>query len=306
MPELDLKTALDDPASWQARALWSLQVPRVLQGLVAGATLALSGAALQGLLRNALADPFILGVSGGAALGSTAAVLTGLGAAVAAPTGGFLGALGALLLVTALASERGRVAPLRVLLVGVVFNALAGAGLMVLQAFADPGALQAAVFRLMGSVGADPSRPALLPILAGAFAVGLAAALAHARSLDVLALGDDTARSLGVDPDRLRLRLFVLLSVPIGAVVAVTGLIGFVGLIVPHAVRLALGPDHRALLPISALVGGAFVVVADAVVSALSPALGTELPVGVLTALVGGPLFLALLRWRPSQAEVAT
>src|SRR5690606_27268302 len=156
---------------------------------------------------------------------------------------------------------------------------------------ADPGALQAAVFRLMGSVGADPSRPALLPILAGALAVGLVAALAHARALNVLALGDDTARSLGVDPDRLRLRLFVLLSIPIGAVVAVTGLIGFVGLIVPHAVRLALGPDHRALLPVSALVGGAFVVVADAVVSALAPALGTELPVGVLTALVGGPLF---------------
>lgn len=303
MPELDLATALDDPTSWQHRALHQLQIPRVLQGLVVGATLAMAGAALQGLLRNPLADPFILGVSGGAALGSAAVTLLGLGGALAAPAGGFLGALGALLLVTALATEGGRVAPLRMLLIGVVFNALAGAGLMVLHALADPAAVQLTLIRLMGSVSADPSAPLVLPILVAAFAVGAVAMLAAARSLNLLALGDATAESLGVAPDRLRLVLFVVISVPIGAVVAITGLIGFVGLIAPHAVRLVVGPDHRLLLPLSGLVGAALVVLADAAVSALAPALGTELPVGVVTALVGGPLFLALLRHRPPRVS---
>ncbi|TNF25779.1 MAG: iron ABC transporter permease [Deltaproteobacteria bacterium] len=301
MPELDLATALSDATSWQHAALYKLQLPRIAQGLVVGATLAVSGAALQGLLRNPLADPFILGVSGGAALGSAAVTLMGLGTALLAPLGGFLGALGALLVVTALATEGGRIAPLRMLLIGVVFNALAGAGLMVLQALADPGAVQLTLMRLMGSVGADPSEPLLLPLLAVASGIGIVATLLSARGLNLLALGDETARSLGVAPDRLRLVLFVLISVAVGATVAVTGLIGFVGLIVPHAVRLVVGPDHRLLLPLSALAGAGFVVVADAAVSALAPAMGTELPVGVVTALVGGPMFLALLRRRPAR-----
>ncbi|PIE17162.1 MAG: iron ABC transporter [Proteobacteria bacterium] len=301
MPQVDLAAALEDPASWQRQALTTLQLPRIAQGLLVGAVLAMSGAALQGLLRNPLADPFILGVSGGAALGSAAVTLLGLGAALAEAAGGFAGALGALLLVTALASDRGRISPLRMLLIGVVFNALAGAALMVLHALADPGAVQVTLIRLMGSVGADPSQPLLLPILALALVVGGAALLASARSLNLLALGDETARSLGVDPDRLRLLLFVLVSLPIGAVVAITGLIGFVGLIVPHAVRLAVGPDHRLLLPLAALFGAGFVTLADASVSALAGPIGTELPVGVVTALVGGPVFLALLRYKPSR-----
>jgi len=303
MPELDLGTALSEPESWQHAALWKLQLPRIGQGLVVGATLAVSGAALQGLLRNPLADPFILGVSGGAALGSAAVMLMGLGTALIAPLGGFLGALGALLVVTALATEGGRIAPLRMLLIGVVFNALAGAGLMVLQALADPGAVQLTLMRLMGSVGADPSEPLLLPLLVVAAVIGIVATLVSARGLNLLALGDETARSLGVAPDRLRLTLFVLISLAVGATVAVTGLIGFVGLIVPHAVRLVVGPDHRVVLPLSALVGAGFVVVADAAVSALAPAMGTELPVGVVTALVGGPMFLVLLRRRPARVS---
>jgi len=301
MPDLDLATALDDPESWQRRALHQLQIPRVAQGAMVGATLAMAGAALQGLLRNSLADPFILGVSGGAALGSAAVGLLGLGGVLLAPLGGFLGALGALLIVTALATERGRTSPLRMLLVGVVFNALAGAALMVLHALADPGAVQVTLIRLMGTVGVDPSQPALLLVVGVFFAIGAATFIASARALNLLALGDPTAQSLGLEPDRLRLRLFVLLSLPIGAVVAVTGLIGFVGLIVPHAVRLVVGPDHRLLLPLAGLVGAAFVILADASVSALAPALGTELPVGVVTALIGGPLFLVLLRQRPAR-----
>ncbi|MGM0578795.1 MAG: FecCD family ABC transporter permease [Myxococcota bacterium] len=293
---LDLGRAFGDPESVDHTILWAHRMPRVGQGLIVGAILAASGAALQGLLRNALAEPFILGVSGGAALGAALVGLTGLGAFLAEPVGGFLGALAALIIVTSLASRQRRLSPLHMLLVGVVFNAFAGALLMILQALASPEAVQRVLLRLMGTLTVDPSQPLLLPVLLAAGAGGLALLLSHARSLDLLALGDDTSRTLGVDPDRLRMRLFVVLSIPIGAAVAATGLIGFVGLIVPHGLRLAFGPDHRLLLPASALAGAVFVVLADLLVRALTMGLGTELPVGVLTTVVGGPLFLWLLR----------
>ncbi|MCB9727945.1 MAG: iron ABC transporter permease [Deltaproteobacteria bacterium] len=293
---IDLGRALGAPDSPDHAILFDHRLPRMLMGLATGAVLAASGAALQGLLRNALADPFILGVSGGAALGGAAVGLTGLAAFIAAPLGGFAGAVAALFLVTALASRRRGISPLHMLLVGVVVNAFAGALLMFLQALAGPAAVQRVVLRLMGSLAVDPSQPLTLPLVLAASALGLALTMAHARDLDLLALGDDGARALGVDPDRLRRRLFVALSVPIGAVVATTGLIGFVGLIVPHGVRLALGPDHRLLLPASALAGGVFVLLADLLVRTLTGPLGTELPVGVLTTAVGGPVFLWLLR----------
>lgn len=300
-PSISLDAVLNDPDGWQRRAFFALQLPRVAMGVATGATLALTGAALQGLLRNPLADPFILGVSGGAALGSTVAVLSGLTFALAAPIGGFAGALAALVVVTALATERGRISPLKMLLIGVIFNALAGAALMVLHTLADPAAAQLSIVRLMGSVSADPSRPELLPVVIVSLAIAAIPLLATSRSLNLLALGDETAQSLGVRPDRLRLLAFVAISVAIGAVVAVTGLIGFVGLIIPHAVRLVTGPDHRLLLPLSALLGGAFVALADAFVSWLAVPLSSELPVGVVTALVGGPVFLALLKARPAR-----
>ena len=293
---LNLGRALGDATSLDHTILLDLRLPRVLQGLLVGGVLAGAGAALQGLLRNPLADPFLLGVSGGAALGAAAAALTGLGAVVAEPTGGFLGALGALALVSGLGRREGRMQPLDVLLVGVVFNAFAGALLMVLQAVSDAAAVQRVLLRLMGTLAADPSRPLLLPALLVATLLGAVAVLPAARRLDLLGLGDEAARGLGVDPDRTRWTLFVALSIPIGAVVAVAGMIGFVGLLVPHAVRLVLGPDHRLLLPASALSGAGFLVLADAAVRALAGPLGTELPVGVLTATLGGPVFVWLLR----------
>lgn len=304
MPSVDLGTALSDPSSWQHQALVKLQLPRIAQGLSVGAVLGVAGAALQGLLRNPLADPFVLGVSGGAALGSasaslvTAALVTGGVPLMAQPLGGFLGALGALAIVLALGSERGRPSPLRMLLVGVVVNALAGAALMVLASLGDAANVQRALVRLMGTLGADPAEPLLVPTVVVAAVVALVAVVPQGFALNLLALGDDTARSLGVEPERLRRRLFILLSLPVGAVVAVTGLIGFAGLVVPHAVRLVVGPDHRLLVPLSAAFGAAFVALSDATVSALAGPLGSELPVGVVTALVGGPVFLALLRVR--------
>lgn len=292
---IDLGLALGSPGSQQHIILWDHRMPRVLQGLATGAALAACGAALQGLLRNPLADPFILGVSGGAALGSAMVGLTGLAAVVAEPVGGFIGALVALAVVTSVASRGGRTSPLHMLLVGVVFNAFAGSLLMVLQAVADAAAVQRVLLRLMGTLSVDPSRPLLLPALVTASLVGVVGLTVKSRSLDLLALGDETARSLGVEPERLRRVLFVIISIAVGAVVAATGLIGFVGLIVPHAIRLAFGPDHRLLIPASALGGAALVVGADAVVRLLSGPLGTELPVGVLTTALGGPLFLWLL-----------
>jgi iron complex transport system permease protein len=307
MPSLDLGTALGDASSWQHQAFTRLQLPRVAQGLAVGAVLGVSGAALQGLLRNPLADPFVLGVSGGAALGSASATLIasalGLltatsGAVLVEPLGGFAGALAALFIVVALGSERGVPSPLRMLLVGVVVNALAGAALMVLAALGDPALVQRTLVRLMGTLGADPSAPLLVPVVVAAALLALLFVWPRAQALNLLALGDETAQSLGVDPSRLRRSLFIALSLPVGAIVAVTGLIGFAGLVVPHALRLVVGPDHRALVPLSAALGGAFVALGDATVSALAPAMGTELPVGVVTALVGGPVFLALLRVR--------
>jgi len=303
MPTVDLGVALSEPTSWQHQALMQLQLPRIVQGLAVGAVLGVSGAALQGLLRNPLADPYVLGVSGGAALGSAsvslvAGALMSAAPLAIAPLGGFAGALLALFIVLALGAERGVPSPLRMLLVGVVVNALAGAALMVLAALGDANTVQRTLVRLMGTLGADPAEPLLVPIVVFAALVAVASVMPHTLALNLLALGDDTAKSLGLEPERLRRRLFVLLSLPVGAVVAVTGLIGFAGLVVPHAVRLMTGPDHRLLVPLSAACGAAFVVLADATVSALAGPLGTELPVGVVTALVGGPVFLMLLRVR--------
>lgn len=290
--------AIFDSGHPRHELLMDHRLPRVLQALVTGAVLAGSGAALQGLLRNPLADPFILGVSGGAALGATAVSLLGLGSMLAESAGGFVGAALATLIVTVLATRGGRIRPLDMLLIGVVFNAVAGAGMLLMQALSGPEAVHRTLIRMMGTLTVDPARPLTLPLLAGCGALMGVTLLARARRLDLLALGDDTARSLGVEPDRLRLGLLLIISLAVGAVVAVTGLIGFVGLIVPHALRLALGPDHRLLLPASFLGGAAFVVLADSIVRALAVPLGTDLPVGAVTATIGGPLFLVLLRRR--------
>ena len=167
--------------------------------------------------------------------------------------------------------------------------------MMVLQAVGDANAVQRVLLRLMGSLSVDPSRPLLLPIVTVGAIVGLSIAMSKPRALDLLAFGDRTARSLGVHPEAIRRRVFFALSVAIGVVVSATGLIGFVGLIVPHGVRTLTGPDHRLLVPACALCGAALVGIADTTVRALAGPLGTELPVGVLTTGLGGPLFLILM-----------
>jgi iron complex transport system permease protein len=279
-----------------------VRLPRVLLAAGVGASLATAGAAFQALLRNPLADPFILGVSGGAALGAILVISLGaaLGvAASAAPLAAFAGAVATVLSLLAAAGPRGRLDPTRLLLIGVVFNALASAAIVFLASIAGLAEGSKIFLYLIGNL--SDARPALAGWVAAFLALGLAGALPFARALNALALGDDTAALLGFEPARVKLALLLTTSLLVGAAVAVAGLVGFVGLIVPHALRLLFGADHRLLLPASALGGAAFLVACDALArTALG---GPELPVGAITALAGGPLFLVLLRKRAGLAS---
>ena len=292
-----------------ATVLFRLRIPRVVLAAIVGAGLSVAGVALQALLRNPLADPFVFGLSGGAAIGAALSVaITGttLGAAGVSAAGwigllptqfaAVLGSLAAAVLVFTLGRARGRLHPERALLVGVVFNSFASALVIALEAVLAPEKTQAVLLWLAGTLGYEPE-----PVLVAAGAVVLVAAAiltALAGRLNLLALGDEGAAALGVDVEWTRLLSFFAASAAVGAAVALTGLVGFVGLVVPHAVRLVAGPDHRVVLPASALAGAAFLVLADAIARALFRGLGTEPPVGAVTALLGAPLFVLLLRRR--------
>jgi iron complex transport system permease protein len=292
-----------------ATVLFHLRIPRVVLAAIVGAGLSVAGVALQALLRNPLADPFVFGLSGGAAIGAALSVaITGttLGVAGVSAAGwlgllptqfaAVLGSLAAAVLVFTLGRARGRLHPERALLVGVVFNSFASALVIALEAVLAPEKTQAVLLWLAGTLGYEPE-----PVLFAAGAVVLVAAgilTALAGRLNLLALGDEGAAALGVDVEWTRLLSFFAASAAVGAAVALTGLVGFVGLVVPHAVRLVAGPDHRVVLPASALGGAAFLVLADAIARVLFRGLGTEPPVGAVTALLGAPLFVLLLRRR--------
>jgi len=273
----------------------SVRVPRVALAAAVGAALAVAGVVFQALLRNPLADPYVLGVSGGAALGGIA-VLT-LGSTVglgygAVPPAAFAGAIGALLLLLFVAGPAGRVSTTSLLLIGVVFNAFASAAIVFLASLAGLAEGAQVFLWLIGSL-AD-ARPALVGWVGACVVAGLLAVAPFARALDLLALGEDSAALLGIDAGRARRWLLLASSLLVGAAVSAAGLVGFVGLVVPHALRLVLGPDHRLLVPASALAGAAFLVVCDTLARSMLG--GRELPVGALTALAGGPFFLLLVR----------
>jgi cobalamin transport system permease protein len=292
-----------------ATVLFRLRIPRVVLAAIVGAGLSVAGVALQALLRNPLADPFIFGLSGGAAIGAALSVAvtgTALGVAGASAAGwigllptqlaAILGSLAAAVLVFTLGRARGRLHPERALLVGVVFNSFASAVVIALESVLAPEKTQAVLLWLAGTLGYEPEG---VLVAAGAVVLVAAAILtALAGRLNLLALGDEGAAALGVDVEATRLLAFFAASAAVGAAVALTGLVGFVGLVVPHAVRLVAGPDHRVVLPASALGGAAFLVLADAIARALFRGLGTEPPVGAVTALLGAPLFVLLLRRR--------
>jgi iron complex transport system permease protein len=278
-----------------ADIVWRVRLPRVALGALVGAALAGSGVVFQALLRNPLADPFVLGVSGGAALGGI--LVLALGKAVglgqgAVPAAAFAGALGATALLYAAAGARARFSPTHLLLTGVVFNAFASAAIVFVASFAGLAEGTSIFLWLIGSL-ASVRGEVIWPV-AGFLAAGLACAIWLARSLNLLALGEESARQLGADVEREQRWLLLATSLMVGAAVAASGLIGFVGLIVPHLLRLLIGPDHRLLVPAAALAGAGFLVLCDTLARSLLG--GPELPVGALTALAGGPVFLWLLR----------
>lgn len=278
-----------------AEIVLQIRLPRVLLAAVVGAGLAAAGAMLQALLHNPLADPYILGISGGAALGGVAAIALGAGVGVGAlpvPALAFLGALAATLLLYSIAGSVSRAPAHSLLLTGVVFNAFASSIIVFITTAGDVARMRGIFLWLIGSLRLVDFW--MLGGVTGLLALGLGVGIYHAYSLNLLSQGDDVAAQLGVPVARVRRHVLLATALMIGASVSVSGLIGFVGLIVPHVLRLLRGADHRMLVPASALLGAAFLTLADTLArTILSP---TELPVGALTALVGGPVFLVLLR----------
>ena len=271
-----------------------LRLTRVFAAALVGGSLAVAGALLQGLLRNPLADPYVTGTSAGASLSAVAAIALGAAAVPAIlPLAAFVGALAAAAVVWRLASLGGRTTVLTVLLAGIVLSSFAGGVVTLLLVASDRIALRlrAVLGWLLGGVSVT-DRSELAMATAIIVVAGLAA-FALARRLDAFALGDETAATLGVDVDRATTAVLAVAALLTGAAVALAGVIGFVGLIVPHALRPLLGAPHARLVPACFLLGATTLVVADAAARVvLSPA---ELPVGVITGLVGGPFFLALL-----------
>ncbi len=272
-----------------------LRLPRAMLALVTGGGLALAGGVFQALLRNPLAEPYILGVSNGAAVGAVALVVAGFGAAWPAviPLGALLGAVAAVALVFRIATRVGHALDTHVLLLaGVVVGAFLNAVILLLLTFADVESFRSAIFWMMGSLaGASWTTTGLVALYILPASILLAAL---ARPFNLIALGEETASYLGARVERIKLTSYVIASLVVAAAVAACGVIGFIGLVVPHTLRLLWGSDHRLLLPGSFLAGGAFLLLADT--AARTVAAPAELPVGVITALVGVPFFVVLLR----------
>jgi iron complex transport system permease protein len=278
---------------------WQLRLPRVLLGAVVGSALAVSGGALQGLLMNPLADPYLVGVSAGAALGASAAIVLHLGQ-LAGGAGKAVIAFGAgavtMMLVLWLARSQRRIERDAFILAGVVIGSFLWALVTLLMTVAGAD-LQTVIFWLMGNlyVQLDWSIVAVAALLVVVGSVGL---YAYARDLNLLSLGEEQARQLGVETESLKTGVIMLSALITAAAVSVSGIIGFVGLVVPHMARRLFGPDHRLLLPVAGLMGASFLVWADTLARAISE----MFPVGVLTAILGAPFFFYLLKTRPRPA----
>jgi len=283
--------------------LMSVRLPRVILGVFAGAVLAMTGVLMQAFFRNPLADPALIGVSAGGALGAVGMIVLGAtffsglsntASIFALPGAAFLGSFAATATVFALARQGGRVNVTTMLLCGIAVNAMAGAGIGLMSFIADDAQLRDLTFWSLGSLGAaswwqvQAVGPAFIAII-------LSAPFLMA-ALNALLLGDSEAQNLGYNVERLKLGILLLTCIGAGAVVATCGVIGFIGLIAPHLSRLLVGPDHRYVLPLAGLLGAVLLTLADIIArTSVAPA---ELPIGVLTALIGGPVFLWLLRQR--------
>ncbi|WP_043256195.1 FecCD family ABC transporter permease [Streptomyces sp. Tu6071] len=274
--------------------LWNVRLPRVVLALLVGASLGCAGALMQGVFGNPLAEPGVIGISSGAAVGAVASIALGITflGTWTVSVFAFVAGLATVLLVYTLSRAGGRTEVVTLILTGIAVNAFAGALIGLFVFFADNAQVSQITFWQLGSL-AQATWPKVLAVLPCAL-LGLAVAPLHARKLDLLALGERPARHLGVDVERLRLVLVLVVALLTAAAVAVSGIISFVGLLVPHLLRMAAGPGHRFLVPASALGGGLVLVGAD--LAARTVAAPAELPLGVLTALFGSPFFFWLLR----------
>ena len=276
--------------------IWLVRMPRVLLGVAVGAGLGLTGVALQALVRNVLADPYVLGVTSGASTGAAATILFGVGGGLGAAglTGSaFVGGAAATALLFVLAKVGGRITSIRLLLAGVTIGyVLSAATSFLIFASDTPDGARAVLFWLLGSLAR--AQWSGIGVAVVVVVLALATLTLWARRFDALAVGDDSARTLGVDPDRFRVQSLALVSLCVGAVVAVAGGIGFVGLVVPHVARLCVGGAHRRVFPVAALIGAIFLVWADVFARvAFAP---RELPLGIVTAVVGAPFLIVLVR----------
>jgi iron complex transport system permease protein len=289
-------TVIPDWTPVQEQIVWMFRLPRALLAVLVGAALSVSGTALQALVRNPLADPYTFGISTGASVGAVLVITLGAGAATGVSLSGaaFVGALLTTLAVYLIAQQAGQVSPGRLILAGVAISyALSAVTTFLVLRASNPGSNSAAVALswLAGTLGAAKWEQLGIPgftVLVSTFLLML-----QSRQLNALLAGDETAVSLGVSVQRFRLQLFVLTSLLIGTVVAISGAIGFVGLMIPHLVRFLVGADHRRVLPIAALLGAVYLVLVDIIGrTIIAP---SELPVGIVTAAVGGPFFLWML-----------
>ncbi len=292
---VNLWTALSDPASLDHQVLLRARLPRILFAAVTGGALSVSGVVFQAILRNPLASPFTLGISGGGSLGAVVAIVLGwdlsVGGLSLLPLSSFAGSLAIVLVVYGLSRTRRHLSPMTLLLSGVVLNYLCAAAILLIHYFSNFTKAFLMMRWMMG--GLDVYEYSKLLSLTPFFLLGLPVLMAQSRYLNVLSTGEEWAATRGVNVNRLITTLYFCASLLTGSVVAFAGPIGFVGLVVPHLLRLTVGADHRLLLPVSFLFGGAFLIVCDTIArTVLAP---TEIPVGIFTSLLGGPFFLWLL-----------
>ncbi|MGW6692755.1 FecCD family ABC transporter permease [Rhodococcus sp. NPDC054953] len=286
------------------RIVTDSRLPRVLLAALVGAGLSGVGLIVQAMVRNALADPYVLGISSGASVGATSVVLFGTFGALglyALSTAAFLGALGATILVYLMARSSAGLVPLRLVLTGTALGYGFSAATTVLVFMAPHGdAARSVMFWLLGSLAGATWQA--VPLAAAVTVIGLAVIAACARRLNALSMGDEVSAALGIDASRFRLLLFVVAAVMTGCFVSICGAVGFVGLVVPHVARLLVGADHRRLIVVTPLLGAVFLVTADLLARTLIPP--QELPLGAITAAVGVPLFVLLMRRRGALAGV--
>lgn len=271
--------------------LFDIRLPRIILALIVGGALSVTGVIFQGMFRNPLVSPYTLGVSGGAALGVSLSIILGL---PLLPLFGFLGALGAISLVYFIAQRQGILRISMLLLTGVMISFIASAVILLIMSLSREHQLHGILFWIMGSL--EESNFSLIKLVSLIILMGLAISFLFSRDLNVLSLGEEEALHLGVNIERTKRILFILGSLIAGVAVSVSGIIGFVGLLVPHFMRLFVGPDHRILLPTSCLAGGIFLIACDTLArTIISP---MELPVGVITGILGGSLFIYFLTKR--------